>query len=106
MKAALIPADEPIAPPPIQSDNKGLLMTIIKGQSVTGSWKPEILSVLNPSTAKPEGIDDFTWATIVALAFLEQKLGDKAGEWALVAKKAVKWLRSKGIDATSIEVSF
>lgn len=104
------PAPPVLAPaksaPPAPADSNKLLMMIIQGQSVMGSWNADILPVLNTTTAKPEEIDVIPWATIVTLAFLDQKMGDKAGEWALVAKKGVKWLKSKGMDPNAINISF
>ena len=103
--AVYVPKSTPVPKQTLTNPDE-ILMLIIKTQSVTGAWKPEILRQLSPSTSKPGDLDDATWATIVALAFLEQKLSEKAGEWALVAKKAAKWLRMKKVDVKSYEISF
>lgn len=66
-----MPMSAPSVPMSTSSELTGdMLMVIVKCQSVTGAWKPEILARLNPITSKPETMDEGVWVTVVALAYL------------------------------------
>jgi len=81
-------------------------MDIIASQTVMGNWDSGILPMLSLATNKPEGIDDEAWATVAVMAFLHSRLSDKEAEWSLVAKKAMRWLKKKGVDYKTYEISF
>ena len=71
-----------------------------------GSWNSDILPILSLASNKPEGLDDEAWATVAVMAFLHARLNDKEAEWSLVAKKAMRWLKKKGVDFKTYEISF
>ncbi len=48
---------------------------------------------------------DQVWATLVALAYLEKDFGDKIDDWALVQRKAKRWLKNKGVGDDLFELA-
>eukprot|EP01090_Pellita_catalonica_P005316 TRINITY_DN1525_c0_g2_i1.p1 TRINITY_DN1525_c0_g2~~TRINITY_DN1525_c0_g2_i1.p1 ORF type:complete len:264 (+),score=67.56 TRINITY_DN1525_c0_g2_i1:430-1221(+) len=82
----------------------GLAGLLLK-QKFDGHWALEALLAnfanLNKKDvdeAKPDGMSDDVWATLVALAWLDIKHADQAVKWDLVAKKAKRWLRKQKVD--------
>lgn len=81
------------------------LRQLILKQNVNGSWAIDALSVLRLDTSKirdamPAGGaagDDATnlWATAVALAYLEAMFSSQRSNWALVARKARRYVKKQ-----------
>lgn len=42
---------------------------------------------------EPLGLDEKTWATAIAIAYMSEKLQNLKETWELVALKATKWLQ-------------
>ena len=77
-------------------------MSIISVQEAQGFWSDSSIRGLVSKPAISPSISSLQdsntiWATIVALGYLEKNFQDKKGEWELVAKKAKRWLKSKGV---------
>lgn len=45
--------------------------------------------------ARPEGVPDAEWATLLVTAFLRKRLGSEKGVWSAWESKAVTWLVSR-----------
>ena len=77
------------------------LQRLIALQSFAGYWQftPDLLAICSPSsssisTPPPQGIDPKIFATVLALLYLEMKMGgeEEKEAWEMVAEKARGWL--------------
>ena len=80
---------------------------IIMEQKASGCFGAAALEMLGlPATAKdavpkdaPAGLDAQTaqdvWVTLLVLAGLQKRFGDKASEWTVIARKSEKWAQGK-----------
>lgn len=99
-ESAFIPEMSMALSSPIQG---GLgYMSIISVQEAQGFWSDSSIRDLVSIPAIPGTISSLQdsntiWATIVALSYLEKNFQDKKGEWELIAKKAKRWLKNKGV---------
>ena len=79
-------------------------MTIITSQAANGLWQNNYFASVLPKLKDApidlldcqEKLDAI--CTILILLILENNFKDKQDEWILVKKKAIKWLRSVGVD--------
>lgn len=80
------------------SNTRAIFTKLVSLQQFDGSWTDpsQVASTcgiaLNPT---PAGIDAQVWATMIAVAFLETRLGEFKDEWELIVDKARKWISSK-----------
>jgi uncharacterized protein YegL len=85
-------------------------MSIVSLQEPQGFWELTSLSGVIRVPYKPHELDtlsdsDQVWATLVALAYLEKDFGDKIDDWALVQRKAKRWLKNKGVGDDLFELA-
>ncbi|KAI9878849.1 MAG: hypothetical protein M1830_010321 [Pleopsidium flavum] len=85
------------------------LHRIISLQSFEGLWEltNALLRVLKLSRVDAEDKVPVktrvnVWATVLAIYFLEQKMGDQKDSWELVVEKARVWLGSEGVDEEAL----
>jgi hypothetical protein len=101
-----------VPPPPpalVQAPMVGY-MAIVSLQEPQGFWELDSLSGVVSVPEKPHELDtlsdsDQVWATSVALAYLEKDFGDKIDDWALVQRKAKRWLKNKGVGDNLLELA-
>ena len=85
----------------ISSDYQALLSS----QDSEGFFKKDFINIfkldeiLKTSGDVLNGINDHEtiWATLLAMALLETKYGDKKGEWTMIMKKAKQYLKKNGV---------
>jgi len=89
------------------------LHQIIALQSFEGSWELDdpLLLVLKLSRVDAESdvlvkIRNTVWATVLAIWFLEKKMGDQKDAWELVVEKARGWLDGEGVEKEVVEKLF
>lgn len=46
------------------------------------------------------------WATAVVIVWLQQNFPHNAETWCLVVRKAIRWLKSQGVDYTVLPINF
>jgi hypothetical protein len=83
-------------------DKRQIFSQLIKLQQFNGSWADAkaVASACGIAfTAAPAGVDASVWATLLAVSYLENKLGEFKDEWELVVDKARRWLDGKAADA-------
>lgn len=74
------------------------VLAIIELQGFDGSWAADswnlstLLGFRIPQA--PEGVDEKSWITILVITFLETKMGDEEGMWALVVEKARRYVEA------------
>lgn len=80
------------------------LMQLVQTQQVDGYWSPSALTNILRSSQCPEAIRtqysqeaEEIWATICAVLVLRLKYASEEGEWKLLAGKAKRWLKARGI---------
>lgn len=88
--------------------SSGDLSSLLTAQDFTGCWTsesafiglistvPSLPDFVIANAPKDTSIQAQVWWTLLALAILETKFADKAGEWELIAKKAKKYLKDQG----------
>ena len=80
------------------------LHKLIALQSFEGSWEltATLCAILGIGKVEDVGIwkaeykEKKIWATVLALVWLEEKMGGEKDTWELVAEKAWEWRRSQG----------
>ena len=84
--------------------NHDAYQSLISSQRIDGSFTPstaignkKLLESKLPEAI--EGIENSAqlWATVLALAILETKFSARKAEWKLIASKAKKYLKAKGL---------
>lgn len=84
-------------------------MTLISLQNFSGQWKlnSELASALFTTSEileKSVCLESAeAWATVLVIAYLEEKFGGKRDEWELVVSKARQWLRHQNLEGHSLE---
>ena len=78
---------------------------LISLQHASGYWllkdiSEKIMMKSLPELQCPSGVTQQVWATILALVFLELKLGHQKDEWELIAAKAEMWLSSQSLPSS------
>jgi hypothetical protein len=54
------------------------------------------------SDSSADGSKGQLWATILVLSYLEEFQKSSEKKWGLLKKKAIAWLRTKGVDSTAV----
>jgi hypothetical protein len=71
---------------------------VIMAQSAHGAWKfSDEISLFNGfdvTSAKPDGVQDDTWITLICIAYLSLVCSEHKSEWELIVQKAEAWLKS------------
>jgi hypothetical protein len=98
-KASVMPAPVPVIS----------YVSVISLQTFIGCWKLDShlaaladISLQQLQDLMPVKSAD-VWATIVALAILVAKFGDKKEEWEMIEMKARQWLASQDLEGRSVE---
>ncbi|MCJ1452864.1 hypothetical protein MMC28_003209 [Mycoblastus sanguinarius] len=85
-----------------ETDETDPLQKLIGLQTFEGYWvlNPAILEIVGVSEQHkvPEGAELKVWATILAIAFLEKKLGREKESWEMIVEKARGWLGGQGVE--------
>jgi hypothetical protein len=86
-----------------QSANHDLPTPFASSWSLNADFAAAVsLSLDGLTVATPGGVDPQVWATIVALAVLTARFAPERVEWALVEKKARKFVLARGADLAAL----
>ena len=84
------------------------LMELVQSQTVDGNWPISAISRLIRNIQCPETIRsqfgseaEDVWATICVVIALQVKYGSEEAEWKLLAGKAKRWLKARGLSDIS-----
>lgn len=88
----------------VETEQTRYLRELVETQKIEGNWSLSALSLFFSDLQCPEGIRakyeeeaEDVWGTICAVLVLRLKYADEEGEWKLLANKAKRWLKARGI---------